>query len=90
MKKQANKISAAPLLVALGVVAVFAIGVIGFGIWNNDKPTSIGNTLEQQDAEVNAAPTIKNKEDLDTALRTMDEVDVAGSAVTDIDSEGNF
>jgi hypothetical protein len=75
-----------PIVMVLAVVVV--IGLIGFTLWNRTQTATLDNTADQQ--AVDAAPTIKNKEDLDAAMRSLDATDIAGTTTQDLDSESNF
>ena len=75
-----------PIVMVLAVVVV--IGLIGFTLWNRTQTATLDTAADQQ--AVDAAPTIKNKEDLDTAMRSLDATDIAGTTTQDLDSESNF
>lgn len=75
-----------PIVMVLAVVVV--IGLIGFTLWNRTQTASLDSTADQQ--AVDTAPTIKNKEDLDAAMRSLDATDIAGTTTQDLDKESKF
>lgn len=86
MKRTASGFELTSALMLVAVIAV--IGLVGYTLWQRSANTAVTDTTTQ--SAVDAAPTIKNKEDLDTALRALDDTDIAGTAATDIDAESNF
>lgn len=86
MKRREQGFGIAPVLALVVVVAV--IGLVGYTLWQRTHPSVVVTPADQQAVEV--APTIKNKADLDTALRALDKTDIAGTTTQDIDSETNF
>lgn len=75
-----------PVVAVVAVIAV--VGLVGFKLWQR---TTASTTVSQSDTQpVNAAPTIKNKQDLDKALRSLDSTDIAGSALQDLNKESSF
>jgi hypothetical protein len=86
MNKRSHGFGIVPIVMVLAVVVV--IGLIGYTLWNRTNTVSVDTTADQE--VVDTAPTIRNKEDLDTALRSLDDTDIAGTATKDLDSESNF
>lgn len=86
MNKLSHGFGIVPVVMVLAVLVV--IGLIGYTLWNQTNNVSVDSTADQE--VVDTAPTIRNKEDLDTALRSLDDTDIAGTSTQDLDSESNF
>lgn len=75
------------LIEGLLVVAVITVvGVLGYRVWDANYNT--GDSATQQVATSgDTTPQIESAKDLDAATVALDQVDIEGNAVSQLDSE---
>lgn len=84
--------SVVEIVIVVAVVAIVgALGVVGYNQWKTaNTATDTSGVVENQDslAEI-AVPSVTNAEDLDTATKTLDDIDLAedSSDLDQIDTE---
>lgn len=73
------------VVVVVGVIAT--LGVVGYNRWKQAQVVSKDDTAQQADAAT--VPDVKTTTDLDKALSTLDQADVAGTDTTQLDSQSS-
>lgn len=73
------------VVVVVGVIAT--LGVVGYNRWKQTQVVSKDDTTQQADTAT--IPEVKTTGDLDKALSTLDQADVAGTDTTQLDSQSN-
>ncbi|QQG51107.1 MAG: prepilin-type N-terminal cleavage/methylation domain-containing protein [Candidatus Saccharibacteria bacterium] len=84
--------SVVEIIIVVAVVAIVgALGVVGYNQWKSaNTATDTSGVVESQDslAEI-AVPTVTSTEDLDTATKALDDINLAedSSDLDEIDAE---
>jgi prepilin-type N-terminal cleavage/methylation domain-containing protein len=73
------------VVVVVGIVAV--LGVVGYSRWQQTQTANKTDTTQQ--VETAAVPEVKTTGDLDKALTTLDQADVAGTDTAQLDTQSN-
>lgn len=72
------------------VLVLALVGFIGWKVWDNlaNKPAATNDTTTQQ--ETTPATEVESKSDLDKVDKTLDDTNVDGNEVQQLDSQVNF
>lgn len=84
--------SVVEIIIVVAVVAIVGVlGVVGYNQWQAaNKTTDTSGVVETQNAAADiAVPAVTTAEDLDTATKTLDDIDLAedSSDLDEIDAE---
>jgi prepilin-type N-terminal cleavage/methylation domain-containing protein len=87
-----NGFSVVEIVLVVAVVAIIgALGVVGYNQWKaaNTTTDTSGVTESQDSAADIAVPAVTTSEDLDTATKTLDDIDLAedSSDLDEIDAD---